>query len=166
MSKAAKEYLNKVMNESLDGLFVVRGKFLGRPMGSLSKAMSRDEAESFFNDLKGRKYLGVVDASIEPASSEDEVWNGSEAKKSGPNFDKASSYLKDRDTPIDEAAGSTTLPGIRAVRQDMGLDETDTSKDDEIRNMSFKEYLGRYLSWEGIIGYTSTIAAIADAFKK
>jgi hypothetical protein len=65
--------------------------------------------------------------------------------------------------PIYEAATSGTLPGIRAVREYLDLEPGDTSKDEEIRAMSFKEYLGHYLAWEGIIGYTATIAAIADA---
>lgn len=68
-------------------------------------------------------------------------------------------------SPLYEAAGDGKLPpGIGAVRQALGLESgSDTSMDDEILAMSFKEYLDKYLQWEGIIGYTGSIVAIANA---
>jgi len=71
--------------------------------------------------------------------------------------------VKEIPKKLDEAATPGTLPGIRAVREYLDLEPVDTSKDEEIRSMGFKEYLDKYLKWEGIIGYTATIAAIADA---
>ena len=43
------------------------------------------------------------------------------------------------------------------VRQNMGLEWNDTSKDNEIDKMSRKEVLERFWMWEGIIGYANTI---------
>ena len=43
------------------------------------------------------------------------------------------------------------------VRQNMGLEWNDTSKDNEIDKMSRKEVLERFWTWEGIIGYANTI---------
>ena len=43
------------------------------------------------------------------------------------------------------------------VRQHIGLTEFDTSKDEEINNMSHNAVLDHVLEWEGIIGYGGTI---------
>lgn len=51
---------------------------------------------------------------------------------------------------------------MEAVRQNMGLDEDDTSMDDEIMEMDGEEVVRRYLEWEGIIGYTSTIIDVVS----
>lgn len=47
-----------------------------------------------------------------------------------------------------------------SVRQSMGLDEDDTSRDDTIMEMDSYELLDRFLEWEGIIGYTQKIVNI------
>ena len=49
---------------------------------------------------------------------------------------------------------------MRSVRQSMGLDENDTSRDDAIMEMDSYELLDRFLEWEGIIGYTQKIVNI------
>ena len=49
---------------------------------------------------------------------------------------------------------------MRSVRQNMGLDEDDTSRDDAIMEMDSYELLDRFLEWEGIIGYTQKIVNI------
>ena len=49
---------------------------------------------------------------------------------------------------------------MRSVRQSMGLDEDDTSRDDAIMEMDSYELLDRFLEWEGIIGYTQKIVNI------
>jgi hypothetical protein len=63
----------------------------------------------------------------------------------------------------------TTVPKRRysnfimeAVRQNMGLDEDDTSMDDEIMKMDGEEVVRRYLEWEGIIGYASDIIEVVS----
>ncbi len=43
------------------------------------------------------------------------------------------------------------------VRQHIGLVEFDTSRDEEINNMSHSAVLDHVLEWEGIIGYGGTI---------
>ena len=43
------------------------------------------------------------------------------------------------------------------VRQHLGLEEGDTSRDAEINNMSPDTVFGHVLEWEGIIGYNYTI---------
>lgn len=43
------------------------------------------------------------------------------------------------------------------VRQNLGVEEDDTSRDDEINNMLKKEVLARVLEWNGICGYTDDI---------
>lgn len=42
---------------------------------------------------------------------------------------------------------------MTAVRQNMGLDEHDTSRDDEIEKMSKEEILDRVCEWDGLTGY-------------
>ena len=63
----------------------------------------------------------------------------------------------------------TTVPKRRysnfimeAVRQNTGLDEDDTSMDDEIMEMDGEEVVRRYLEWEGIIGYASDIIEVVS----
>ena len=43
------------------------------------------------------------------------------------------------------------------VRQNLGLEADDTSKDDEISEMSRDEILDRVCEWNGLIGYGSTV---------
>lgn len=49
---------------------------------------------------------------------------------------------------------------MRSIRQNMGLDEDDTSRDDAIMEMDSYELLDRFLEYEGIIGYTQKIVNI------
>lgn len=51
---------------------------------------------------------------------------------------------------------------IEAIRQNLGLDEDDESKDDEIMQMSREEVFRRYMTWHGIIGYESEIKEIIE----
>lgn len=46
---------------------------------------------------------------------------------------------------------------MRCVRQKLGLEEMDTSKDLEIYQMSRKEILNAVCTWNGLIGYGYTI---------
>ena len=43
------------------------------------------------------------------------------------------------------------------VRQNLGLEPDDTSRDDEINEMTRSEVLDRVCNWNGLIGYTDTI---------
>lgn len=61
-----------------------------------------------------------------------------------------SSILKSLSAPYPEYI-------MKLVRQKMGLEEWDDSRDDEIANMSHGEVFQRCLEWEGIIGYYYTI---------
>ena len=51
---------------------------------------------------------------------------------------------------------------MRAVRQNIGLEEDDTSRDAEIMEMSGEEIVDRYLTWNGIIGYTYNIIDVVS----
>ena len=44
-----------------------------------------------------------------------------------------------------------------SVRQNLGLEEKDTSQDSRIENMSHDEILDRVSTWGRLIGYGSTI---------
>jgi len=46
------------------------------------------------------------------------------------------------------------------LRQRLDLDEDNTSKDEQIMQMSFYDVLDEFLIWEGIIGYTSVIVMV------
>ena len=46
---------------------------------------------------------------------------------------------------------------LRLVRQNLDLEPTDTSMDDEINNMSRNEVLNRVCEWEGLIAYGKVI---------
>ena len=46
---------------------------------------------------------------------------------------------------------------MRDMRDRRGLNRNDTSEDQEILNMSKREFLDEWLDWEGIIGYTTQI---------
>ena len=51
---------------------------------------------------------------------------------------------------------------MRAVRQNIGLEEDDTTLDAEITEMDGEEIVDRYLTWHGIIGYTSDIIDVVS----
>lgn len=51
---------------------------------------------------------------------------------------------------------------MRAVRQNIGLEEDDTSRDAEIMEMDGEEIVDRYLTWNGIIGYTSYVIDVVS----
>ena len=46
---------------------------------------------------------------------------------------------------------------LRLVCQNLDLEPTDTSMDEEINNMSRNEVLNRVCEWEGLIGYGRVI---------
>ena len=46
---------------------------------------------------------------------------------------------------------------LRLVRQNLDLEPTDTSMDEEINNMSRNEVLNRVCEWEGLIDYGRVI---------
>jgi len=48
---------------------------------------------------------------------------------------------------------------MELVRQHLGLEHYDTSRDEEIGNMSHGSVLDHCLEWEGIIGYGHTITS-------
>ena len=55
---------------------------------------------------------------------------------------------------------------IEAVRQNMGLEKDDESRDEEILQMSRDEVFRRFMTWNGIIGYEGTIKeAIEEIYK-
>lgn len=49
---------------------------------------------------------------------------------------------------------------MKVMRERRGLDEYDTSQDQEILNMTKFEFLDEWLKWEGLIGYTIPIMDI------
>ena len=51
---------------------------------------------------------------------------------------------------------------MEALRQRLGLEENDTSKDDLIMEMEPEDVLDMYLCWEGIIGWTGRIIEIVE----
>ena len=51
---------------------------------------------------------------------------------------------------------------MRGVRQNLGLDSEDTSRDAEIMEMDGEEIVARWLEWEGIIGYASLIIQVVE----
>lgn len=54
---------------------------------------------------------------------------------------------------------------MKNVRQNMGVEEWDTSLDSEIDKMSPGEVLDRYWEYEGLMGYTSLIVdTVFDVF--
>ena len=54
---------------------------------------------------------------------------------------------------------------MRNVRENMGLEPDDTSKDKYIESLGRHEVLDRFLTLEGIIGYTNKIEdAIIDIY--
>lgn len=52
---------------------------------------------------------------------------------------------------------------MQAVRQHLGLEEDDDSRDAEINAMPLEQVLEHYLHWEGVINYTSVIVGIVSA---
>lgn len=52
---------------------------------------------------------------------------------------------------------------IKAVRQHLGLNEHDSSRDDEINRMSKHELLNHCLEWEGIYGFTNYVLKYIDS---
>lgn len=54
---------------------------------------------------------------------------------------------------------------MKNVRENMGLEPNDTSQDKFIEALGRHEVLDRFLTWEGIIGYTNKIEdAISDIY--
>lgn len=55
---------------------------------------------------------------------------------------------------------------VEALRQRIGLEADDNSRDDEFLNLTPTEALDEWLTWNGIYGYTDAILmAVEDAFK-
>ena len=50
----------------------------------------------------------------------------------------------------------------KAVRQNLGLEPDDTSQDEEINAMSKQEVFDRFLTWQGIIGYSNRILSALE----
>lgn len=56
---------------------------------------------------------------------------------------------------------------LGAVRQHLGCDDPDdTSSDDRIAEMGPMELFDRFLTWEGIIGYSNQIWNAVESIKK
>lgn len=55
---------------------------------------------------------------------------------------------------------------IIAIRQRLGLQPEDNSKDVEIMDMSKEKALNCYLEWEGVHGYTRNILSITEFDKQ
>lgn len=51
---------------------------------------------------------------------------------------------------------------LKNIRQNLGLEPDDTSQDDEINAMSKQEVFERYLTWQGIIGYSNRIISVIE----
>ena len=51
------------------------------------------------------------------------------------------------------------------IRQNLGLEPGDTSRDSEIESMSQDEAVEAVLNWEGIIGYTVFIINLVNETK-
>jgi len=51
---------------------------------------------------------------------------------------------------------------MESVRQRLGLDEDDESRDKDIEAMTCLQLLDHCLCWEGIIGYTSLISGLVE----
>lgn len=55
---------------------------------------------------------------------------------------------------------------LGSIRQSLGCDEADESKDGQIAAMGPLEAFDRYLSWNGIIGFASTIWEAVENIKE
>lgn len=51
---------------------------------------------------------------------------------------------------------------MRYVRENLGLEPDDTSRDEEISNMSQSEVLDRVLTWHGLCNYGDTVLNWVD----
>jgi len=51
---------------------------------------------------------------------------------------------------------------MKEMRQRLGYDEDDTTPDEEILNMSGKDFLAEYLCWNGLIGFEDMILEAID----
>lgn len=51
---------------------------------------------------------------------------------------------------------------LKDVRRNLGLEPDDTSHDEEINAMSKQEVFERYLTWQGIIGYSDRIILVIE----
>lgn len=49
---------------------------------------------------------------------------------------------------------------IRNVRENLGVEPDDSSKDDEINRMSLNEIFDRWCEWNGLINYGKTIRKV------
>lgn len=51
---------------------------------------------------------------------------------------------------------------MKDMRQRLGYDEDDTTPDEEILNMSGKDFLEEYLCWNGLLGFADMILEAID----
>ena len=49
---------------------------------------------------------------------------------------------------------------IRDIRENLGVDPNDTSKDDEINRMSLGEIFSRWCEWNGLINWSGTLKTV------
>ena len=54
---------------------------------------------------------------------------------------------------------------MRNVRQNLGLEEDDTSMDDYIMSLTPKSVFDKYCTWEGLLGYGYTLWHVMEELK-
>ena len=54
---------------------------------------------------------------------------------------------------------------MKNVRQNLGLEEDDTSRDDYIMSLPPEDVFDRYCTWEGLLGYGYTLWHVVEELK-
>ena len=116
--------------EAAERLHVVHGEFEGVKPGSLSKAMSKEQAQAFFDDLAGRPHLNIKNMKVIPASKSDPVWKN---EAGDDRFDRASEYLIRRGRAVKEADESSgpepkVITQLRKIVDEMQADKVTDPK--------------------------------------
>lgn len=70
---------NETVGDDNETYYVVKAKFGDRKDATLSKAMSKSEAEEFAADLKSKKYLLITNIRVDLADKGREIWPGTKA---------------------------------------------------------------------------------------
>lgn len=119
-----------------------------------------DEVKHKYSGFTDTKVYAILDEDGAPIAYIELDWTSDSGIEEAYDEYLRVKHSRDAETTVPKRRYSSFI--MRAVRQNVGLEEDDTSMDDEITEMDGEEVVSRFLEWEGIIGYTSTIIEVVS----
>ena len=138
----------------------IYSKFEEEVVAAIESASCADEVWHKYSGFTDTKVYAILDDDGAPVAYIELDWTSDSGIEEAYDEYLRVKHSGDTETTVPKRRYSNFI--MRAVRQNMGLDEDDTSMDDEIMEMDGEEVVSRYLEWEGILGYTSRIIVVVS----